>query len=180
MGVTVHSIRHLARRFFGSLRPRMPSEDELAWVRSSLSEGEFGIWSSMSTADQRHSIDVARAVEAALPTVRDQSIWAPAVAAALVHDSGKVVSGFGTGWRVVATVARPLIGRNRRGRWLETGGRRERFVLYWRHPAIGGERLAEAGSHPTVHRWATEHHWPEDRWTVPIEVGRLLQSCDDD
>ena len=37
-----------------------------------------------------------------------------------------------------------------------------------------------AGSHVLVHRWAAEHHRPDDDWTVPSALGLILKSCDDD
>jgi len=90
--------------------------------------------------------------------------------AALLHDVGKVVSGFGTFARVGAT----LLGLLGRDRW------QGRIGDYLRHPELGARLLAEAGSDPITVAWASEHHLPVDRWTVPQEAGALLKAADDD
>ena len=146
---------HLARRFFGSLRRGAPADE--AWAIAQLNEGERALWSRMSDPDRRHAVGVAQAVPIELAV------------AALLHDVGKIESGFGTFTRVVAT----LLGAVRR----DWGGR---LGAYLRHDAIGAELLARAGSAPLTVAWAREHHLPEDRWTVPLEAGRALKAADDD
>ena len=129
-----------------------------AWVRTILVPGEVALWERMPSADRRHAVGVARSVPAEL---------APA---ALLHDVGKVVSGFGTFGRVGAT----LLGFAGRDRW------RGRVGDYLRHPDLGAELLAGAGSDPLTVAWAREHHLPRQRWTVPVEAGDLLKAADDD
>ena len=41
-------------------------------------------------------------------------------------------------------------------------------------------QLAMAGSDERVVAWAAEHHEPEERWTVPVDAGRLLVAADDE
>lgn len=149
---------HLIRRFVGSLRPGGPSAADEVWVRTVLRPGEVALWERMPGADRRHAVGVARAVPLEL---------APA---ALLHDVGKVVSGFGTLRRVGAT----LLGMVDRERW---GGR---VGQYLHHPRLGGQLLAEVGSDDLTVAWAREHHLPPDRWTVPPEAGALLKAADDD
>ena len=149
---------HLARRFFGSLRPGGPAAADEAWVRTVLIPGEVALWERMSAPDRRHAVGVARAVPEEL---------APA---ALLHDVGKVVSGIGTFRRVGAT----LLGMLGRDRW---GGR---IGDYLHHPRLGSELLAAAGSDDLTVAWAREHHLPPSRWTVPRESGDLLKAADDD
>ncbi|MED6329025.1 MAG: hypothetical protein VX450_00855, partial [Actinomycetota bacterium] len=55
--------RHLARRFVGSLRPGGPSSTEEAWATGYLLAGEADLWRSMSGADRRHAVAVARRVD---------------------------------------------------------------------------------------------------------------------
>lgn len=153
---------HLVRRFFGSLRPGGPSAFDEAWARSFLLPGEVAIWSSMSGADRRHAVGVARRVSSPERAV---------TAAALLHDSGKVVSGYGTFRRVFATVVAMVRGRE------SVGGR---MGQYLRHPALGADALARAGSDPLTVAWTREHHLPPDRWTVPPDVGLALKAADDD
>ena len=200
----VHSARlvhlaqlpHLARRFFGSLRPGGPSPAEVAWVSGHLSRSEFVIWDQMSDPDQRHSVEVARAVEAEVADRdRRDPNWSSLtameldsvehrrqamVAAALLHDSGKNAAGLATMARVGATVIRPLLDPNTIVRWASEDGVRQRLALYWRHPELGSAALEQARSHPLVVRWAAEHHLPSNRWTVAPELGEILSSCDND
>ena len=85
------SASHLVTRFFGSLRSGPPNAADLRWARSRLSDGEWLLFERMSNPDQRHSVEVARAVVGALPDAEPEVI-----AAAFLHDVGKVESGFGT------------------------------------------------------------------------------------
>lgn len=157
---------HLARRFFGALAPGGPNEADEAWVGSVLSEAELALWRRMSGADRRHAVGGARRVAATLPTT-DQAV----LAAALLHDVGKVESGLGTFERVAATVARP---------WSERTP--ERWRRYYRHTVLGAELLELAGSDPLVVAWAREHHSPPSTWTgaVPAPVAHALKAADDD
>ena len=52
--------RHLTRRFMTSLSPRTPDPEDAAWVAGWLTQTELELWSTLSPADQRHSIEVAR------------------------------------------------------------------------------------------------------------------------
>ncbi len=186
--ITATHVFHLARRFLGSLDPRPPPPTDREWVRHHLSDPEFAIWAAMSNPDQRHSIEVARAVDkrlsGALVTSAgthssscDRSV---VIVAALMHDSGKNVSGLGTPARVAATLLRPLVPRSTRRRWSTATGPVRRLADYWRHPELGGRALTEAGSDPMVIAWTTEHHRPPEAWSIPHEAGRILRDCDND
>ena len=160
------SAHHLARRFLGSLSPRPLDPDDDAWVRRCLLPGEQDLWDRMSTPDRKHAAGVAREVDRALD-------GAPraVLAAALLHDVGKVDSGFGTFARVGATLYGVVAGRGRA---------RGRLARYFRHDAIGAELLQRAGSDPVTVTWAREHHLPPERWSLPAEVADALAAADDD
>ncbi len=130
---------HLVRRFAGSLPRHPPSADDLGWAMDNLLPGEADLWGQLSVQDQRHSIEVARRFVAgfvagsAVPPERAE------VAAALLHDIGKIASGLGTFGRVAATL------------WGAVGGARAergtgRIGRYLRHEAIGADLLREVGS----------------------------------
>ena len=120
------SVTHLARRFVGSLSRKPPSVADSAWAAGQLLSAEAELWQRMSAQDRRHSILVARHfVEFAPEASR------PEIAAALLHDVGKLASGLGTFSRVVATVVGP---------------RTVRFQQYHDHERLGAEMLAAAGS----------------------------------
>lgn len=147
------------RRFFGALSPAGPTAADETWVATVLNPAEHGLWARMSGPDRRHAVGVARRVPEAL------------VAAALLHDVGKIEAGLGTLARVPATLLGLAGGR----RWAP--GRTGRYL---RHDEIGGRLLRQAGAADLTWRWATEHHRPEARWTVPVEAGRRLKAADDD
>jgi hypothetical protein len=167
---------HLVRRFVGSLRPGGPGAAAEEWVAERLLPGERDLWSRMSGPDRRHAHAVARRVEA---TLGDEATR-PVLAAALLHDAGKVDAGLGTYGRVVATLAAAVAGRHMAERWSQSAGFTRRVGLYLRHPELGADRLALAGSDPLTVAWAREHHLPESAWTVPGHVGRALRDADGD
>ena len=162
---------HLVRRFLGSLSPRplAPADDD--WATSKLGPGERQLWQRMSRADQKHSVGVARLVAAQVG--EDER---PILAAALLHDVGKVDADLGTPGRVAAT----LVGRARGARWRRADGLRGRIGRYLVHDAIGAALLQDAGADPLTVAWAREHHQPEDAWSVPVAIGRVLRDADDD
>ena len=113
--------RHLTRRFVGSLRPGGPSPTEEAWVTGYLLPGEADLWRSMSGPDRRRAVAVARRVDRALGSPER-----PVLAAALLHDVGKVRSGLRTPGRVVATVV-GVVAADRATRWATSDGLRGRM-----------------------------------------------------
>lgn len=161
---------HLVRRFLGSLSPLPVAAEDEAWATAHLGAGERQLWQRMSLADRKHSVGVARRVAAELGQER------AVLAAALLHDVGKVEADLGTVGRVAAT----LVGRRRAARWDDAAGLRGRVAAYLGHDAIGGALLDEAGADPLTAAWAREHHRPEQDWTVPVAVGRVLRDADDD
>lgn len=150
----------------GSLSPAGPGVADEAWVAGVLGAGELALWRRMSGPDRRHAVGVARRVGLDVPR--------EVVAAALLHDVGKVDSGLGTWGRVPATVVGLVV----RERVAASG--RGRVARYLRHDVLGAALLAEAGAHPLTIAWAREHHLPASRWTVPREWATRLKAADDD
>jgi putative nucleotidyltransferase with HDIG domain len=157
---------HLVRRFVGSLWPTGPTIEGEAFAVAVLSEAELGLWRRMSKVDRRHAVGVAKRVEAALGERATPAV----LAAALLHDVGKVVSGLGLPGRVVATVA-------------GLAGKRDltpRVARYLRHAELGAELLEQAGSDPLTVAWARRHHLPPEQQTVPADIAAVLKAADDD
>ena len=169
---------HLAGRFFGSLRPGGPKAADATWAESQLLDTEVPLWRRMSGADRRHAAGVARRVEIAL----GDEATRPVLAAALLHDVGKIESNLGTYGRVIATVSGAAIRRDPETikAWTRTRGFTRSVGLYLQHPKLGGDLLGMAGSDPLTEAWAREHHLPEDQWTVPATIGEALEAADDD
>jgi len=174
----VSSAGHLISRFFGSLLPGGPSAAERDWVASQLLGDEFEIWSRLSGPDRRHSAAVARRVAARLGGNADR----PVLAAALLHDSGKQVSGLRTPGRVMATIVGLVLGHDaeRARRWSRSRWPRRRFGAYWSHPELGAAMLEAAGSAPLTVAWTLEHHRPSSQCTLDPELADALREADDD
>lgn len=103
----------------------VPVRDEI-WAESWLSPAEVDLWRRLGDADRHHAILVARRFRERRPSA-DRS----EMAAALLHDIGKVHLAWGPGRRVLAT----LTGARRRG-------------PYHDHEARGAAMLAAIGSDP--------------------------------
>ncbi len=184
VGTRITQGRHLAKRFFASLSSDRPSTADDQWIRANLTSGEEELWGRMDPADQRHSVQVARDVERALPGA-DRAV----IAAAALHDVGKLVCGYGTFARVFATLFWGAIPAPFRSRfafgWADRQGPGRMGVFrrlgeYRIHPELGRDLLVAAGSDPFTANWAAEHHTPTDRWTVDPQLGHVLKECDDD
>jgi len=132
---------HLSKRFFGSLRPGGPPREDATWANSLLRPGEREIWAQMSAADRRHSVAVARRVERALGHEASR----PVLAAALLHDCGKIDANLGTYGRVVATLSVSIAGQSTAEQWTQARGFTRKIGLYARHADIGADRLALLG-----------------------------------
>ena len=167
---------HLVRRFFGSLHPGGPGQEAEGWVEAQLLPSEQALWQRMSGPDRRHAVDVAQHVERAL----GHEATRPVMAAALLHDVGKVESGLGTYGRVVATLSAKVAGIGMATVWRKQRGYARRVGLYLHHDEIGGDMLELAGSDPLTVAWAREHHHPEADWTVDTSIGEALKAADDD
>ena len=169
------SARHLAGRFFGSLVPFGPSSADAEWAVEQLLPGAVELWTRMSRPDRRHSIAVARRLLESVPDAPR-----PVVAAALLHDVGKLDSELGTFLRVVATLSAKMAGREMAELWVRSTGVTRRIGLYLKHPEIGGDLLEMAASDPLTVAWGREHHHPEEQWTIDRNAAAALKAADDD
>ncbi|HZP28860.1 MAG TPA: hypothetical protein VFC99_07900 [Acidimicrobiia bacterium] len=172
---------HLARRFFGALRRGGPRPADFEWVGEVLEPGELALWSKMPDHDRRHSVAVARRVEAQLAGTEHagDTRWP---AAALLHDVGKLDSHLSVVGRVLATMAGGAAGHEWADAWTTKRGVTRRFGLYLKHPQLGSDRILVAEGRPEVARWAAVHHdageW--DRCGLPAPVVEALRAADDD
>jgi len=170
------SAAHLTKRFVVSLWPLGPRRNDDEWATGHFIDGEIALWRRMSRQDRRHSIGVAKRVEEHLGGSADR----PVMAAALLHDVGKVDSHLGTFLRVVATASAKVAGRETAELWVGSSGITRRIGLYVKHPSIGGDLLEMAGSHIFTETWAREHHLPADECSLDPELANTLRISDDD
>jgi hypothetical protein len=172
---------HLTRRFVGALRPGGPAPADVAWVETILEPGELALWARMAAQDRRHSVGVARRVDAALASTGEAGDrrW---LAAALLHDVGKLDAGLGVVGRVGATLAGAAAGHEWAEVWSTRRGLTRRVGLYLRHPELGATRIRVAGGHEEAAVWAGAHH-TRDAWAgtgfPPVVVDALVAADDD-
>jgi putative nucleotidyltransferase with HDIG domain len=173
------SARHLAGRFLGAVSPGGPPARDDEWALSLLLPGERELWRRMSGPDRRHAVAVARDSKRRLDEAGEDA-RREILAAALLHDVGKVQARLGTVGRVGVTVAAVVVGHDRlagsgsgrRWAWLQPARR------YVEHDRLGGELLRECGSDAFTVAWAEQHHLAPERWTVDVRIGRLLKAAD--
>jgi hypothetical protein len=172
---------HLSRRFVGALSRTPPPVAEREWAAAVLGPLAYEQWARMPNHDQRHSLGVARGVEEQLAGTEHagDERW---MAAALLHDIGKLDSRLGVYGRVAATVCGAVAGRDMADAWSERSGFTRRVGLYLRHPELGADRIRIAGGPEEAARWAAAHHTP-DAWPstgIPDPVVAALAAADDD
>ena len=168
------SARHLTSRFFGSLNAAPLSDDEQAWVDSSLLPTERDLWRQMTTPDQRHAYGVAQKTLSLL----GEKATRPVIAAALLHDIGKTRAQIGTFARVFATLAGRQASMAQRESWSKEDGWLGRAGQYLMHHEIGAQLLTDAGSDPLTITWAREHELVHTEWTLPEEITNALWKAD--
>jgi len=143
-----------------------------------LLPGEQELWRRMSGPDRRHGAAVARRAIELLKREGREEVGREVVAAALLHDVGKVEAGLGTFARVGATLAAMVAGRER---WSQAQrGLSRRVATYLSHDKVGAELLRRAGSHGLTVEWARQHHLPAKSWTLDAAVARALKEADGD
>jgi hypothetical protein len=174
-------LAHLSGRFARALWPSPPRPADTAWAETVLSPAAFSQWTLQPGHDRRHTVLVARAVESQLagtPYAGDPR-W---LAAALLHDIGKLDARLGVYGRVVATVSGAVGGAGAAEAWSGKRGFTRRVGLYLRHPELGARRIRLAGGPEEAARWAAAHHdrsaW--DALPIPAPVVVALAAADND
>lgn len=172
---------HLTARLLGSLWPGGPWPAGDTWARAWLLPGEASLWDRMSGPDRRHALGVAREVGGQLGIADGETERRPVMAAALLHDVGKIEAHFGTWSRVAATAIALRVGRDGVAAWARPDdGWRSRAGRYVTHDQRGGALLGDAGSDPFTVAWASQHHQPPAGRTVDPTLGAVLEVADGD
>jgi hypothetical protein len=172
---------HLSGRFVRAVWPGRARAEDVEWVESVLSPAAYTEWQRQPGHDRRHTVTVAREVEVRLAgsAHADDPRW---VAAALLHDIGKLDARLGVYGRVVATVSGAVGGRGMADAWSERGGFTRRVGLYLRHPELGADRIRLLEGPEEAAQWAAAHHDPTtwDTLDIPADVVAALAAADND
>ncbi len=139
-----------------------------------LKPEEAGLYRAQSANDRRHSVECAIAARSLLGA----AATGPLIVASALHDVGKTEADLSTPGRVAATLLAAIVPEPRVAAWAERQGLRGRVGLYAKHPDLGAQQLAAAGSHPTVVTWAAEHHLPTVQWSIEAEIADALWAAD--
>jgi hypothetical protein len=172
---------HLAGRFTRALWPGPARATDVDWVRSILSADAFAQFRRQPNHDQRHAIGVARDVQTRLADTpfAGNDRW---LAAALLHDVGKLDARLGVYGRVVATLAGSVAGGGIADAWSAKQGFTRRVGLYLRHAELGADRIRIAGGPEEAAQWASAHH-DSPAWAdleIPTPVVEALNAADND
>jgi hypothetical protein len=172
---------HLAERFARALWPGPARPADVEWVETVLTPSAYAQWRLQPSHDRRHTIRVAREVQTQLAGTEyaDDNRW---LAAALLHDIGKLDARLGVYGRVVATVSGAAGGPGIADVWSERSGFTRRVGLYLRHPELGADRIRLAEGPDEAAQWAAAHHDPST-WptlTIPEPVVAALAAADND
>jgi hypothetical protein len=176
---TIYRVRQFVLALRAALQPLMPAE--LAEVRAYLPEAGRLLFSGMPSADQRHSLNVLRAL-------RDAGHDAPALMqAALLHDCAKREGGVRL-WHRVAMVLLKAFRPAVLACWASEPAPARTAWRYpmWahlHHPQRSAELAAAAGCDPLAVALIRHHQDPPQALTGEPSAGKLLaalQAADDD
>lgn len=136
-------------------------------ITALLSPAERAIFSRLSEADRRHSVELATRLW------RDGHDDPLLLRAALLHDVGKAEAGIRLWHRVVVVLVNRFAPRLRGWLTATSVGWRQPFFAIWHHPVIGADRLQQVGA-PAEVIWLVRHHeCPGDH-----PSGQLLHAYD--
>jgi len=124
---------------------------ERAWLAGWLTPAGLALFQALPRQDQRHSLDVARALSYAGHADPDL------LAAALLHDCAKAGAGLTVWHRTLIVLLKAC-----RPQWLERCGQapsgwRRPFWVHVRHAELGAARV-EAACYPELAVWLIRHH----------------------
>jgi hypothetical protein len=173
-------LTNLFRRQVAAARRLRVSAADQAWAASLLQPAELDLWRRLSAHDQYHSVEVARGVERRLAGT-EYAGDGPWLAAALLHDIGKVAAGLSLTERVVAALLGKLLPVGTARSWAAAGGaRKRRLGVYLTHGPVGAEMIRAAGGREVIAAWTQAHQClpcPEVTG-VPGPVARALSESD--
>jgi hypothetical protein len=156
------------RQFWWALRAQVPAD---AWpaIESILTGEQSALFRTVLPSDQRHSLNVYRALLAAGENNRDLLV------AALLHDVGKAGGQLRLWHRVVIVLLRALwpaaLESLSQG---QTEGWRAGFVIHRQHPELGAARAQAVGCSPLTVALIRRHQELPAATSGCTEEDRLL------
>ena len=127
-------------QFWSVLRSSAPAEHELDQAKSVLTESQMELFLQLQPSEQRHGLRMLQALRNQGETQLDL------LAAALLHDIGKVIQPLQLWERVLIVIARKLI-PDKVTTWGggEPKGWKRPFVISRKHPEWGAELVSKIG-----------------------------------
>ncbi|HRN18204.1 MAG: HDIG domain-containing metalloprotein [Trueperaceae bacterium] len=136
------------RRTLLSLVPALARPDD-PWAEQHLTPNEYALFARLSPQERAHGVDVARRLRRLRPDAPRE-----VVAAALLHDVGKLGTPQATGWRILAHLL-PWANVPPEPRLRGLAGARQARA---HHARYGADLLRGAGAAPRVVELVQRHH----------------------
>jgi hypothetical protein len=173
-------LRVLAKRLIDAFQPASLTTAEQTWVRSLLTQEEFGLWSKLSPYDQRHGVRVAQAVHRRLAATQyaGDSRW---LSVAIMHDIGKLESNLAMHERMLATLAGRTVSLSTASRWASSAhGLTRRVGKYLNHGALGSEMIRSVRGREEIALWSSVHQGDGSAAEpmIPLPVIKALIGAD--
>jgi hypothetical protein len=162
------TLRELAARAIVASRRFRTTPEDVTWAASVLTASERALWDRLPPYEQDHAAQVARRVQRRLASTghADDDRW---VAAALLHDVGKLESDLSRLGRVAGTLASRFVSVATARRWARSAtGFRRRIGAYLIHGEIGAKLIRDAGGREEIARWAEVHQGDRDVRTAGL------------
>lgn len=154
------------KQFFWSLDTRIGRED-MEYVKRNLSEREYGLFMRLSKQERKHSIKVARDVEAEF--AREGIAAGEMVKVSLLHDIGKVNRRLNSIDKSVLVIADKVT----KGRIRDIG--LPKVDVYFNHGAMGRELLSDFRLSERALYLIENHHNHEIKGDRELDI---LMRCD--
>jgi len=155
---------NVLRRTFLSVAPSLAKPDD-GWAEQHLGPSEYALFERLSPEERAHGVDVARRLRRLRPDAsRD------VLAAALLHDVGKLGTPQATTWRILAHLLSPSSVPPEPRLGGLAGARQARA----HHARYGADLLRGAGASPRVVELVECHHSDN-----ADPDARLLWECDE-
>jgi hypothetical protein len=149
-----------------------------SWARSVLLPHEYELWTKLSEYEKCHAVSTARELERRL--ARTPESWDPTwLAAALLHDVGKMDANLSMTERGFASLLGMYVKTSTARRWLATSGMVRRIGLFLFHGESGARLVREVGGREVIAVWCETHHgneFPPDFAIPPQIVAALIAS----